>query len=350
MSQPNPIIVEMSVQSNDVVVPMSVATQYAMPVELKTLEATENGDYDAPSGVAWDRVEVDVSTPSGTVEINSNGIYDVAGYAQADVNVPNSYSASDEGKVVSGGELASQTARTVDANGTYDTTTNDSLTVNVAGRDPYLYENCYSLQLSRAENTWTDAPTITIDCSHLSSLYNLCNGGGTNPGYKKVRVINIPNAPLQLNSAFSAHSLSSAFEIVELDGTLTGANNSQAVFYNNKSLRSVVGGSFDLSAVSNLTNFGKNADKLETVSFVSSSIKVTIDFYHSTSLSDDSLVSIANGLDATASAQTLRLDSTVKARCQTLMGTVADGLFTADASGTVTLADFITATKGWTLA
>lgn len=77
--------------------------------DLEALTATQNGTY-APSA-------------------GKNG------FSGAVVNVPNSYAAGDEGKVVSNGALVAQTARAseITANGTYDTTTNDSVTVNVEG-------------------------------------------------------------------------------------------------------------------------------------------------------------------------------------------------------------------------
>jgi hypothetical protein len=49
------------------------------------------------------------------------------------VDVPNSYVAADEGKVVSGGALVGQTSRNVIYNGTYDTTENNEVVVNVSG-------------------------------------------------------------------------------------------------------------------------------------------------------------------------------------------------------------------------
>ena len=72
-------------------------------------------------------------TPTGTKNITTNGTHDVTNFASAEVAVPNSFSASDEGKVVSNGALVAQTAQTVTENGTYDTTLKNSVVVNVEG-------------------------------------------------------------------------------------------------------------------------------------------------------------------------------------------------------------------------
>lgn len=80
-----------------------------------------------------------IPTPQSTLvtkSITANGTYNASddgadGYSEVTVAVPNTYSSSDNGKVVQNGSLVSQTSRTVISNGTYDTTTNNSTVVNV---------------------------------------------------------------------------------------------------------------------------------------------------------------------------------------------------------------------------
>jgi len=75
-------------------------------VTVESLSVTSNGTYTAPTGKA---------------------------YSPVVANVPNTYSAGDEGKVVSSGALVAQSSATYDTNNTYDTTLINSVTVNVSG-------------------------------------------------------------------------------------------------------------------------------------------------------------------------------------------------------------------------
>ena len=84
---------------------------------------------------AWSYIgDIDMNLKSRF--ITSNGTYSasdegVEGYSSVIVNVPNSYTAIDEDKVVSKGELKAQTAKTVTETGTYITTYNNSVIVDI---------------------------------------------------------------------------------------------------------------------------------------------------------------------------------------------------------------------------
>ena len=73
-------------------------------VTVEKLNVAKNGPYTAPEGTAYNPVNV---------------------------NVPNSYASSDEGKVVYNGGLVSQTSVSISSNGHYDTTRIGSVNINV---------------------------------------------------------------------------------------------------------------------------------------------------------------------------------------------------------------------------
>lgn len=98
-------------------------------VTVEELEVTQNGTTTAPTGKA---------------------------YSPVVVNVPNTYAAGDEGKVVHNGGLVAQSSGSTTQNGTVDTTLINSLTVNVSGGGTDLS----NLEIYIADFL-SDPPTIT---------------------------------------------------------------------------------------------------------------------------------------------------------------------------------------------
>lgn len=96
---------------------------------------------------------------------------------------------------------------------------------------------------------------------------------------------------------------------------------------------------------------------IEDVRFYENYSPQEIDFQNASKFNNDTLISLANGLEVSAGSATLKLHSTPKGRLASIMGTVQSvtidevtyDRFVADENGTVTLQDFITTTKGWTL-
>lgn len=75
--------------------------------------------------------------------ITRNGTYIAAndgadGYSTVTVDVTPEFTAADEGKVVENGALVAQTSLAVTENGTYDTTTNNEVVVNVSGGGSFV--------------------------------------------------------------------------------------------------------------------------------------------------------------------------------------------------------------------
>lgn len=166
-------------------------------------EETNPKNYNFSIESTWEEIEYSAGgggiTPSGTknISITQNGMTteDVTEYASAEitVDVPNSYAAGDEGKVVSSGELVSQTSQSITANGSYDTTTKSSVTVNtiddffnMAVPTGVLYSEISGSPPARTSNrtgiTELNLPNITTIPSYFS---NNC------PNLKKIVMPNL---------------------------------------------------------------------------------------------------------------------------------------------------------------
>lgn len=112
-------------------------------------------------------------------------------------------------------------------------------------------------------------------------------------------------------------------------------------------------GNLDFSNASNVGSMFWGAKKLKEIRFRQNT--VTIDMSQSglnscEILSDASLVSIANGLSPNATSAVIPFHATPKSRCSEIMGIDDNGTFIVDLTGALSLADFITNVKGWTIA
>lgn len=127
------------------------------------------------SGILINDNEITPPSPSGDIQpiqITANGTYNapsnLLGYNPVIVNVENSYTQSDEGKVVVNGELINQTSITITENGIYDTTENNSITVNVSG-DSGEEIDIYAFNFSPS----TNANAARSAGLQISPLYDL---------------------------------------------------------------------------------------------------------------------------------------------------------------------------------
>lgn len=146
------------------------------------MEIIEQG-YSMYSGGGGIDEEQTYIVPTGTKSITANGTgIDVTEYQKVNVAVPNSYSAADEGKVVSNGALVAQTSDTVTANDTYDTTLINSLKVNVSGGGGISVDDiAQNLEPSGAvtlsptvttikANAFMDKPVTSITATGVTSI------------------------------------------------------------------------------------------------------------------------------------------------------------------------------------
>lgn len=155
---------------------------------------------------------------------------------------------------------------------------------------------------------------------------------------------------------FTTFSYSSAsIEMMDFTNLKTASSvNYNGAFWNMTNLKTFIG--LNLSGATNVLNIFTSTTKLENLSVVPNSCSISISYNACSKLTDNSVISIANSL--ISGNYTLTLHATPKAKLSTIMGTVSQvtddtgtyDFFTADENGSVTLMDFITNTKGWTVA
>lgn len=115
-------------------------------------------------------LETETVTPSDSQQVVTPT--DLNHYLQRVTVNPITYSASDEGKVVDNGALVAQTSRTVTENGTYDTTTNDEVVVNVSGSGGLTLESALDGVIDGTITSYiNDNITTLVDGMFRASMF-----------------------------------------------------------------------------------------------------------------------------------------------------------------------------------
>lgn len=182
-----------------------------------------------------------------------------------------------------------------------------------------------------------------------SSIYNMLNG------LTSLIQIKFPTFTNALGGRYNTSYLFNGnFNLREVDlsmVSITNAVSTEYMFSGCTALSTIDISNFDMSLVTYTSAMFSSCKSLKNL-ICKDTIFPSISFSLGGSplLTNSSLINVANALPVVSTSPTLTLHATPKARLSTIMGTVADGVFTADESGTVTLENFITQTKGWTVA
>lgn len=221
--------------------------------------------------------------------------------------------------------------------------------VNKMANAPYLF---YGVTLpERCEFDFSFLPVSESTQVNMTNLFNRAKG------VKEITVTFPPSKKICIGQMFIEVR---TVEKVVFKGDFDLAQNTHsgiigglgtfAMCLNLKTIESTAtfGGKEFLRKEATTYNAFYNCAKLVDVRFTPNSAQQDWVFKWSPNLSDATLVSAANAL--TVGSYTLTLHATASARCAEITGTVSDGVFTADSGGTTTLTEFITTTKGWSLA
>lgn len=193
---------------------------------------------------------------------------------------------------------------------------------------------------------------IQVDLSNANNLDSAFNiNTWADVGLRKITL-----TPPTTTTAFTCQNAFAAVRVglteIVFTATLAHVNNARQMFQNCSVLTSITG-NIDLSSCPSawaLQSAFQGCSALENVSFIADCINYSVSFADCSALTNESLASIANALNSSVTSQTLTLHSTPKGALSDIMGSVTGGVFEIDASGATSLQDFVTNTKGWTIA
>lgn len=204
---------------------------------------------------------------------------------------------------------------------------------------PYLYNGQNLFQNQALPET------VTLDFEGNSVISNMQNMFRNTTGCKNIVIKN-----LTVNCTLSQLIMFSSVETLTFENC-TIKPTSVSNFADSARQITAIYGEIDMTNCINASVFFKNAWALHTVRFKENSISASLSNNfcpNPAAFTTETWVSIANALDPTA-GQTITIGSSNQTAITAILGTNDNGTFVQDANGTMTLTDFITNIKGWTI-
>lgn len=197
---------------------------------------------------------------------------------------------------------------------------------------------------------------VTLDFEGNTTLTSLSSLAYRCSGLKNLTIKNLTSTKTTVGLN-SLGYLASDLETITFDNCSIAPFSFESLGRNAPKLKAVYG-ELDLtncSSVNSIANwFAGNISQpsiIEEFRIKPNSIKRspgTI-FGNSAVISNDSLISLANGLSPDVNDGVIKLIDAHKTKIASITGTNDNGLFVASQSGALSLADFITTVKGWTI-
>lgn len=192
-----------------------------------------------------------------------------------------------------------------------------------------------------ASNLPATIEIIAENCTFASSVFRFC------PSVVKTVKLRLSDNATSLNALLENSSVVTIYFNFS-----TGKVENWYRTFAISSLRYIYGEPIDFRScnTTSITTCAQAAN-IEYIRVVPSTLRYSLNLVGSSRLTNESIVSIANGcaLSSGSVSSTLTLHSTVKSNIDNIVGKIVDGLFEIDNTGTTTLRNFITNTKGWTI-
>lgn len=337
---------------------VTVAVPERIPVT-ESLSVTENGTYEPDTGVdGYDRVVVDIPPTIPEIEaltVTEDGTYTTSGDGYNPVTVSTGVGALRQeiqsAKTASGCDPLTDglTALITYANevtGQEDTTLSDAVETLASwyGKSQNLNAFKYLKQLYYPFQNMIFPETTVVDFEGNDGLTNLYCAFRAIKNCKHIIIKNLIASCTSIGIFGFSDYETITFE--DCDFKPTAFNDA---FRQNPNLTDIVG-DIDLSECTNATNIFHTSPKLKEFRIKKDSIGIGINGFclNPSAFSNDTWVSVGNALRAD-SPNTIQIGNNNRTIVSAILGNNVDGTFIADENGSMTLMDFITQIKGWTV-